>query len=32
MVQKCFYPNVQCVVVKNRNLLKSKKLGDYKTA
>ena len=24
-----FYQNVQCVIVKNQNLLKSKKLADY---
>ena len=23
------YQNVQCVIVKNQNLLKSKKLADY---
>ena len=25
----CFYQNVQCVIVKNGNLLKSEKLVDY---
>ena len=27
--EECFYQNVQCVKVKNRNLLKIKKLVDY---
>ena len=26
---QCFWQNVQCVIVKNRDLLKSKKLLDY---
>ena len=25
----CFYQNVLCVIVKNQNLLKNKKLKDY---
>ena len=27
--EKLFYRNVECVIVKNRNLSKSKKLADY---
>ena len=27
--EKCFYQNVQCVIVRNQNLSKNKKLADY---
>ena len=27
--ERCFYQNVQCVIVKNQNLPNSKKLVDY---
>ena len=27
--EKWFYQNVQCVIVKNQNFLKNKKLDDY---
>ena len=27
--EECFYQNAQCVIVKHRNFLKHKKLGDY---
>ena len=27
--QECFYQNVQCVIIKNQNLLKRKKIWDY---
>ena len=27
--KKCFYENVQCVIVKHQILLKSKKVQDY---
>ena len=29
MEEECFYQYVLCAIVKNRNLLKSKKLEDY---
>ena len=29
---QCFYHNVQCVKVKNQDLLQSKKLVDYSVA
>ena len=28
MKESCFYQNVPCVIVKNRNFLKNKKLDD----
>ena len=28
-MEECFFQNVQCVIVKNRKLLKNKKLKDY---
>ena len=27
--EECFYQNMQCVIVKNQNVLKKKNLKDY---